>query len=90
MAEVARDVGDDLVEYLTKARLTGHLPRVEVGACEQRVVVEHLLEVGHDPVRIDGVPRESSAEMVVDATGGHGIERVGHHVQRVVVTGLQV
>ena len=34
---------------------------------QQRIVVEHLLEMRHEPALIDGVAREAAAEMIVDA-----------------------
>jgi hypothetical protein len=48
---------------------------VQVGAREQRVVVEHLLEVGDEPLRVDGVTREAAADLVVDAAGCHRAQR---------------
>ena len=56
-------------------RLAGHLPAVQVGPREQRVVVEHLLEVGHGPGRVDRVAGEAAADLVVDAAGGHRPQR---------------
>src|SRR5215213_10512567 len=44
-------------------------------ARQQRVVVEHLLEVRDDPGGVDGVAREATAELVVDATAGHRTQR---------------
>ena len=44
-----------------------HLQAVQVRAREQRVVVEHLLEVRDDPARVDRVAREAAADLVVDA-----------------------
>ena len=43
--------------------------QVEPG--EERVVVEHLLEVRYEPVGVDGVAGEAAAEVVVDAPVGH-------------------
>ena len=34
---------------------------------ELRIVVEHLLEMRHEPALIDAVAREAAAEMIVDA-----------------------
>ncbi len=50
------------------------LPAVQVGAGEQRVVVEHLLEVGDEPGGVDRVAGEAAAELVVDAAGRHRVE----------------
>ena len=43
--------------------------------------VEHLLEVGDQPVPVGRIPGEASAQMVVDAAGGHGVERRGDHAR---------
>ena len=48
---------------------------------EQRVVVQHLLEVRHQPVRVGAVAGEAAAELVVDAAIGHGVQRARHHRQ---------
>lgn len=49
----------------------GGPPQVGVGPAQQGVVVEHLLEVRHGPVRVHRIARESAAELVVDAAAGH-------------------
>ncbi len=38
---------------------------------QQGVVIEHLLEVGHHPARVDAVAREPAPELVVQATAHH-------------------
>ena len=64
-------------QHLAEPLLAGEQPAVEVQADQQRVVVEHLLEVRHQPHAVDGVAGEAAAEVVVDAAGGHGVERDG-------------
>ena len=59
-----------------------HLPGLGVGEGEQRVVVEHLLEVGHQPELVDRVAVEAAADLVVDPAGGHPLERVDRHLER--------
>ena len=53
---------------------------MQVGARQQRVVVEHLLEVGNRPGGIDAVAREAPADVVVDAPAGHGLQRAQRHL----------
>jgi hypothetical protein len=53
---------------------------VEVRAGEQRIVVEHLLEVGDDPLRVDAVAREAAADLVVHAARSHPPQRVQRHL----------
>ena len=58
---------------------TAASPRATVGvgvhADEQRLVVEHLLEVRHEPLAVDGVPGEAAADVVVHAARRHRVER---------------
>ena len=51
--------------------------RGQVGAREQRLVVEHLLEVRHVPVAVDAVAREAAAEVVVETAARHRVQRPG-------------
>ena len=51
---------------------------VGVDADEQRLVVEHLLEVRHEPALVDRVAGEATADVVVDAAGRHRVERRRH------------
>ena len=60
---------------------TGRPERLDVGVGEEGVVVQHLLEVRDEPFGIGAVAREPAAELVVDATVGHRLERVRHHRQ---------
>ena len=78
VAHVAEQVARSVCGHdLEVARLAGELPGVEVRADEQRVVVEHLLEVGDQPLPVDRVAGEAAADVVVDAAGGHGVEASG-------------
>ena len=60
----------------------GERPGMEVRGGEQRVVVEHLLEVGDEPERVDRVAVEAAADVVVHAAGGHPVERRARHPER--------
>ena len=77
-------LGERPVERLAadarEALLAGDLPGVQVGAGEQRVVVEHLLEVRHEPDAVDRVAGEAAADLVVHAAGGHPAQRVQRHL----------
>ena len=58
---------------------------MQVERGELRVVVEHLLEVRHQPERVHGVAREAAAELVVHPAARHLHERRVHHAPRVRV-----
>ena len=55
---------------------------VQVRPHEQCLVVEHLLEVRHEPFAIDRVPGEAPTDVVVHPARGHGVERRRHDVPR--------
>ena len=56
---------------------------------EQRIVVQHLLEVRHEPVRIHAVAREAAADLIVDPSARHAPEGVRHDVQCLGLTGAR-
>ena len=74
-AHLAQHPVERLLAGAPVAPVAEPLPAVQVGAGEQRVVVEHLLEVGDEPDRVDRVAGEAAAELVVDAAGEHRVER---------------
>ena len=57
---------------------------------EQGVVVQHLLEVGDQPPLVDRVAREAAADVVVHASGRHGVERGDDRLERSGGTGAVV
>ena len=83
--ELPEDVVECLLGDPAVALLAGDDPRMEVRRGEQRVVVEHLLEVRHQPPAVDRVAVEAAAEEVVHAAGGHGVEGLRDHRKRLVV-----
>ena len=77
--ELAQHVLDRLLDDLAVALLAEHEPAVQVGDGELRVVVEHLLEVRHEPALVDRVAVEAAADEVVHPAGRHPVERpLGH------------
>ena len=81
-AELGEHVADGLLDDLEPARLTGHLPGVQVGAHQPGLVVEHLLEVRHGPRVVGGVTGEPTSDVVVDPARGHGPEGGARHGER--------
>ena len=72
------------------ALLAGHEPGVQVRRREQGVVVQHLLEVRHEPPVVDRVAVEAASEQVVHPAGCHPVERLDHHrAARVVAAAEQ-
>ena len=60
----------------------GATPGLDVDANQLPLVVEHLLEVGHGPARVDAVAVEAAAELVVAAAPRHLATGENHVVQR--------
>ena len=73
--ELAQHVVDGLLGDLAVALLADDLEAVQVADGEQRVVVEHLLEVRHEPLVVDRVAVEAAADDVVHAAERHLVER---------------
>jgi hypothetical protein len=74
VTKVAQDIPDRLLHDAPISRLARHEVRVEVRAGEESLVVEHLLEVGDEPVGVGRVTMEPAADLVVHSAGGHGVE----------------
>ena len=74
-AHLAQRPVERLLADAPEQRLAGHLPAVQVRARQQRVVVEHLLEVGDQPAGVDRVAGEAAADLVVHAAVGHRAQR---------------
>src|SRR5438132_1421771 len=63
----------------------GGLVRLQIGDGQEGVVVEHLLEVGHQPALVGAVAGEASPQVVVDAAHRHAVQGVRGHVPAVLV-----
>ena len=66
---------DDPVEGFTDRSqvefIAGDLPGLGINRHQQAVVVEHLLEMGHEPGAISTVTGKPAPEMIVDPPIGH-------------------
>ena len=83
--EVGGLAGDPLGQ-----RRAGGPPQVDVDAQQLGVVVQHLLEVRHDPGGVHGVAGEAAGELVVHAAAGHRLAGGVGHLQRAAVPGAGV
>ena len=72
---VDRQVGDPPVALVAEPARG-----VQVHRGEQRVVVQHLLEVRHEPALVDGVAVEAAADDVPHAAEDHRVEREARHL----------
>jgi hypothetical protein len=88
--QLALGEGERLLGHRAVAVASRELPGMDVDARQLGVVVEHLLEVRHQPGLVRAVTREAAAQVVVDAARGHGIERAPSHGQRSRIAGQDV
>ncbi len=67
----------------------GRVSREQVGLQverrQERVVVEHLLEVGDEPLLVGAVAREAAGQVVPDPAPSHAVEGVRDHVEHHVL-----
>ncbi len=81
-----RHVAQQVVERLLRddpvPLLAGRRVRVQVGRGQQGVVVEHLLEVRHQPSAVHRVAGEAAGQYVVHPPGRHPVQRRRHHRRR--------
>jgi hypothetical protein len=89
-AQLAQHVVERLGGDAPVERLPGDEPGVEVGRGEERVVVEHLLEVGDEPARVHRVAVEPASKQVVHAAGRHAVERQPRHRECLLIAGRRV
>ena len=72
MREFTTDVLQRLFHNFTKPVLFRETPSIEIDPHQLRVVVEHLLEMGNQPLAVHRVAVKPAAEMIVDPSGRHG------------------
>ena len=77
--EIAQHEVQRLVHDAQVVGLARDLPGMKIGPGQERLIREHLLEMGDQPAGIGRVAAEPAHEMVVDAAGRHGVERSHGH-----------
>src|SRR5207247_6530435 len=84
------DEGQNAQSNLPEEFVARHLIGPEIVQEQAGVVIRHLFEVGNYPVLVHGVTMESAANLVVNASAAHTLERGGDRSQQPVLTRLQV
>ena len=85
MGHVAQHVADDVARNVGELFAAADEKGVEVEVHQLRVVIEHFLEVRHEPFGIDGIAMEPAADLVVHTAGGHPFAGVEHHLYGSIV-----
>ncbi len=78
-SHVTQNVSKDLSCHFSMAGLTRCLVRLSIRHSQHGLIVKHLLEMGHQPPFVNGVPTETVTDMIKDATISHIIECFLHH-----------
>ena len=60
-----------LFDHAPEEGIAFELPGLQIGRRELGLVVEHLLEMRHEPLRVDAIAMKAAACMVVNAAHGH-------------------
>ena len=81
LAHLPQHVLQGFLDDALEESVLGDAVRLGVDLGELAVVVEHLLEVGHQPLVVHGVAVEAAAELVVHTPLGHLPKRLGDHLQ---------
>jgi len=86
VGQVTQHVVEDPARHRCVSLAARRLERLNVDMAQQCLIVQHLLEVRHPPLPIGRVAVEAAAKVVVDASGGHGVQRRGDHAHGLLVT----
>jgi hypothetical protein len=79
---LTRDPADRRLGDAPDLLVPRRLPQVRPQPNEERVVVQHLLEVRHEPLGVHAVAGKAAAHLIVQPAAGHLPVRVLHHLQR--------
>ena len=71
VGHLAQQIVERLLAHAAAFGIAERQPGVEVERGQLGVVVQHLLEVRHQPVRVDRIAREAAAELVVHPPARH-------------------
>ncbi len=82
---LTQHVVDRLLHDAAVERAAHGLPGMQIGAQQLGVVVEHLLEMGDEPVAVHAVAVKTAAKLVVDAALRHLFQRQFCHVKSVKI-----
>ena len=85
--EVPQDVVRDLGRRASELVPAGRREGLGVDLGQEGLVVEHLFEMGDEPIGVGRIAMEAEAEVVEDAAAAHGLEGLSGHAQGLAVAG---
>ena len=71
MRHVPQNILEDVARGVRVALVAAHQPRIEVEIHQLGVVIQHLLEMRHEPFGVHGITREAAADLIVNSARGH-------------------
>ena len=85
IGHVAEQIVERLPHDLGIARLAGGLPGLEIADRQRSIVVQHFLEVRHEPPPVDAVAVKTTTQMIEQPALGHVIQGRRDHFEQGVV-----
>ena len=64
VCQLREDIIQRTADHLPAVIPMGLIPCLRISKCQQCIIVEHLLEMGHQPLPVGGISGESAAHMV--------------------------
>ena len=89
-SHVPVDIVQKIVGKIGKLFFAGDLIGFDQGGGEQGVVIEHFFKMRHQPFVIRTVTGKAAADLVINPSELHSLERIFRHRQAVAVTGAVV
>ena len=90
IGHIAQHISQHLLGGFAVARVAGHLERFAIRQRHDRLIVEHLLEMGQQPLPVGGIAVETVTDMIVDPSAAHLPQGMLHHLQHVMIPGALV
>ncbi len=82
VTQIAKNVVQGVAGQPAITFVSRGLPCLKIVACDLCLIVEHFLEMGDEPAFVDRVAMKASADVIVNATTRHALQRLRRHVDR--------
>src|SRR5882724_1066676 len=83
----AHDVIQDSFRDRSSRIVAAHLVIMKIETRQQSIVVQHLLEVRHEPARVGGITMKTATQLIVDAPLSHLLTCMADYFQSLLIAG---
>ncbi len=90
VGHIPEHIGEDLLGGPGVEGVPGDLVGFQVSHGQQGLIVEHLFEMGQQPLSVRGISVESETDVIPHPPQPHGGEGLFHHSEGLVVPGMVV